>query len=360
MKKILFSLMLMMVSCNIFAQLVEHQDGTVTIQRPTSNMQCILGVGANTYPYNSFKMAINAKSVMSTGTWNVGIMGEGHSPNALNSGRSFGLYGIAGNSTSGFNYGVVGVRHGEQDGAAIYGSINNQIVYIPGVYAGYFKGDTYVNGDLTATNVITPSDIRLKKNIEPLSEINSALDNVLSMNVISYNYKEEEIAEVELDTLQANNLAVRTAENAQKAKDVHFGLSAQELQEIYPNLVKEGQNGYLGVNYVELVPVLIRSIQELKDEIDALRKESEQPEARSLSAICNDGATNIRFSLPDKTTAASICIYDLQGKMLKQIPVASGMTSVTAYSQELGNGIFLCSLNANGKEIETKRIVISK
>ena len=54
------------------------------------------------------------------------------------------------------------------------------------------------------------------------------------------------------------------------------------------------------------------------------------------------------------------CIYDLQGKMLKQIPVTSGMTSVTAYSQELGTGIFLCYLNANGKEIETKRIVISK
>lgn len=40
--------------------------------------------------------------------------------------------------------------------------------------------------------------------------------------------------------------------------------------------------------------------------------------------------------------------------------VTSGINSVTAYSHELGNGVFLCSLSTNGREIETRRIVISK
>ena len=36
-------------------------------------------------------------------------------------------------------------------------------------------------------------------------------------------------------------------------------------------MVIEGQDGYLGVNYVELVPILIRSIQELKQELDDVK-----------------------------------------------------------------------------------------
>jgi hypothetical protein len=36
-------------------------------------------------------------------------------------------------------------------------------------------------------------------------------------------------------------------------------------------LVSEGQDGYLSVNYIELVPVLIRCIQELKQEVDELK-----------------------------------------------------------------------------------------
>lgn len=61
--------------------------------------------------------------------------------------------------------------------------------------------------------------------------------------------------------------------NKELSSKRHYGLSAQELQTVYPDLVTEGQDGYLAVNNVELIPILIQSIQDLKRELDELRNE---------------------------------------------------------------------------------------
>jgi len=61
--------------------------------------------------------------------------------------------------------------------------------------------------------------------------------------------------------------------NKELSSKSHYGLSAQELQTVYPDLVTEGQDGYLAVNNVELIPILIQSIQDLKRELDELRNE---------------------------------------------------------------------------------------
>jgi hypothetical protein len=43
-----------------------------------------------------------------------------------------------------------------------------------------------------------------------------------------------------------------------------IGVIAQEVQAIYPELVNEGGNGFLSVNYPKLTAVLLQSIKELK------------------------------------------------------------------------------------------------
>jgi len=59
--------------------------------------------------------------------------------------------GLAGNSTSGYNYGVMGIHAGTGNGAGIVGTVNGfSGVVVPGIYAGYFVGDVYlVTGTLT-------------------------------------------------------------------------------------------------------------------------------------------------------------------------------------------------------------------
>jgi len=50
-----------------------------------------------------------------------------------------------------------------------------------------------------------------------------------------------------------------------------FGIIAQEILEIMPELVRQRDNGYLGVKYDGLIPLLIEAIKELKKEINELK-----------------------------------------------------------------------------------------
>lgn len=58
----------------------------------------------------------------------------------------------------------------------------------------------------------------------------------------------------------------------------HFGVDARELQKVYPGLVLEGQDGYLSVNYLEMVSLVIRSVLKLKHELDELTDFEENEE----------------------------------------------------------------------------------
>ena len=258
---------------------------------------------------------------------------------------------------------------------------------IQGIYAGYFIGGVYASGGVTTNGVYIPSDARLNENVEPMAQNDRdgtrTLDNLLRMNVLEYNLKNqtsertsEEIGEMTEEVRASYEMMKKDEEEL--ASRLHFGISAQELQEIYPNLVMEGQDGYLTVNYIELVPLLIRSIQVLKQELDELKSESgnlkKQPQTTDAFAVSSEGKsilyqnspnpfrekTVIRFKLSDEAKEASVCIFDMTGKQLKKLPVSKGMESVSVNGYELGEGMFLYSLIVNGQEIDTKRMILSK
>ena len=107
-----------------------------------------------------------------------------------------------------------------------------------------------VIGNVRATAFITSSDARLKKQIAPLRE---SLPLLLKLNGYNYYWKDESI-----DSTR------------------QIGLIAQEVKELFPDLVKENAEGKLAVNYVGLIPVLIESIKSQQQQIEELRKLVEQ------------------------------------------------------------------------------------
>jgi hypothetical protein len=52
-----------------------------------------------------------------------------------------------------------------------------------------------------------------------------------------------------------------------------IGLLAQEIEEVFPELVREAEDkdGTLSVNYQGLIPVLINAIKEQQDQIEELK-----------------------------------------------------------------------------------------
>jgi Tfp pilus assembly protein PilN len=52
-----------------------------------------------------------------------------------------------------------------------------------------------------------------------------------------------------------------------------IGVLAQEIKEVFPELVSEDDNEMLAVNYQGLVPVLINALKEQQSEIDELKEQ---------------------------------------------------------------------------------------
>ena len=92
-----------------------------------------------------------------------------------------------------------------------------------------------------ANGAIQTSDIRFKKEVKTLSY---GLREVLRMRPVSYFWKDDS------DSRR------------------HVGLIAQEIQQVIPEVVHDSDPDHLGMNYAELVPVLVNAIQELSDKVE--------------------------------------------------------------------------------------------
>lgn len=389
MNKIIFSTILFSLSSlPSFSQLEVYSSGKVSAvsetEFPYANF--LAGNQYNANMFSNYNIDISAAHTSVSNKFNIGLYANSTGSTSLTGGRSIGVCGIAGNTTSGYNYGVMGVLTTSQNGAGIYGATSGTTgELVPGQYAGYFCGPVRSTGNMMATAFVTPSDIRLKQDVTLLSEQEEdavTLGKVMNMNVIAYNYRDLPTAETD-DTATVEKL-----DTEKLSQQRHFGLSAQELQKLYPDLVVKGQDGYLGINYVELVPILIRSIQELKQQLDEVKSgkneepvnarrtqldfdEEETANANGATAITAatlyqnapnpfTERTTIRFTLPDDVQNAYIYVFDMQGKILKQIPIDTSMQSVTINGYELQAGMYIYSLVINGKEIQSRRMILSK
>ena len=114
------------------------------------------------------------------------------------------------------------------------------------------NGNTNISGDLnvagTTTNNAFPSDIRYKENITTL---NNSLSSILSLRGTQYYWKNKEM----------------------RGERLQFGVIAQEVEEIFPTLVRTDDKGFKSVYYTDLIPVLIEATKEQQTIIDNQKEE---------------------------------------------------------------------------------------
>jgi hypothetical protein len=203
----------------------------------------------------------------------------GYSNNAGYSNSFFGN-GAGNNNTSGHNNTFIGVTTGFQNTLgsgnvflgyyAGYSETGSNKLYIDNCFTGgncnlpLIKGDfsgrtVEINGTLTMTNVVSPSDRRLKRNIEPL---NSSLDKVMHLQGVSYEWKVEE----------------NPGRGFTSYREI--GLIAQDVEGVIPELVRTDSEGYKALAYDKMVPVLIEAIKEQEGIISNLQKGNTEKDAR--------------------------------------------------------------------------------
>ena len=103
-----------------------------------------------------------------------------------------------------------------------------------------------VNGIITATNVYYTSDLRLKDNINDLS---NSLEKICAIRGVEYTWKRDD------------------------TKKLQCGVIAQEVNMIIPEAVNTSNPDTLTVNYNAIIGHLIESIKTLKQEVDNLKSQ---------------------------------------------------------------------------------------
>lgn len=72
------------------------------------------------------------------------------------------------------------------------------------------------------------------------------------------------------------------------------------------------------------------------------------------------GETVIRYDLPETVSQAAIYIYDMQGKQIKSLEASPSEGSVTLQGSDLPAGMYIYALIADGREIDSKRMILTK
>jgi hypothetical protein len=137
-----------------------------------------------------------------------------------------------------------------------YNSVStNSITSTPSTLSVYMPKDLYVAGTIYGT-VVAPSDISVKENILDLS-LGVDFNKLLELHPKQYTYKDD----IE--------------------HKIHYGLIAQEVEQIYPELIYSIKSDELlddslpnilkSVNYVEMIPLLLLKIQDLQRQVDELK-----------------------------------------------------------------------------------------
>ena len=138
----------------------------------------------------------------------------------------------------------VGVRITGTQGQAFWNSANSGTTGYN--HFNFYNGNGAVGSIVTngsATSFNTSSDYRLKEDLQDFK----GLDMVSKISVYDFKWKADESRS--------------------------YGVIAHELQEVLPQAVKEKKDAeeMQGVDYSKIVPLLVKSIQELKSEIEELK-----------------------------------------------------------------------------------------
>ncbi|KAA5532114.1 T9SS type A sorting domain-containing protein [Taibaiella lutea] len=239
----------------------------------------------------------------------------------------------------------------------------------------------------------TPSDGRFKTNVK--EEDVKGLEFIKKLRPVVYNFDTKKLTEfwtrnmpdtirnkyINQDFTASTNIRQSgfiAQEVEQAAKEVHYNFNGLH--------VPESENDNYSIAYSQFVIPLVKGMQEQqkmiedqKQMIDKLQQQINdmQKGLGSATGIGNalsvTGAsmdqnvpnpfsteTVISFNLPNQIGNAYMTVYDLSGKQIKTLPISKrGASSITITSDQLEAGMYIYSIVADGKIVDSKRMVVT-
>ncbi|MBN2777195.1 MAG: tail fiber domain-containing protein [Bacteroidales bacterium] len=233
----------------------------------------------------------------------------------------------------------------------------------------------YVRGDglvCSATGFYDWSDQSVKTNF---ASIENPVQKVMSLNGYYYDFSPE----------------IACLQNSGR----QIGLISQEVEAIVPEVVAVTMDGKKALDYSKLVTLLIEAFKEQQYQIEDLEQQLIQNQI-DLQKCCpeyifdksfnnntiedsNDMKSNgmsylsqnnpnpfnfqtvIEYNIAGDNSNGVIYIFDLQGKLIKTYSnLNPGKNSIIVNANELQPGMYMYSLIVDGKEIDTKRMILTQ
>ena len=428
MKKIIVSMALAFAATNINAQLVVDSLGRVGIGTDTPKSMLSVGGNISSSPVSTVASLKSIDKKYGTYVWNVADSEEatygGYFCIENNTGNAYAVRGqavgcgstnayqcVAGIlGSAGYSYTAVGVMgrlhphinnpiNNPINFAGVYGSESGgapSFLNYTGKYAGYFNGKVVVTNGIYAT-VLSPSASPSSSGQNGATilsgrgeSVTDKLNQVQALQFLRYDSTQEtNTSRTSLDDIDIDNMSpegldslMETVEDEEPVRylsPVQYGLDADQLKSVYPELVYEDANGNVSINYVEMVPLLVQCINELSAKVAELegtspRKAKAQPTAIEETVSDVDmvrmdqnkpnpfsESTVIALNIPSNAQAANIYIYDMSGKQVQSLPVSErGETNITVYASDLSAGMYIYTLVVDGKVAVTRRMIVTE
>jgi len=283
-----------------------------------------------------------------------------------------GILGIVGESDKG-----IGIEGISNNNYGVYGRSSTN-------YAGYFDGNVYTTGSYL------PSARQLKQNIHDMS---SGMELINKLQPKEYEYKQE------------GNYKLMHLPQGKR-----YGLIAEDLGQVLPNLVRDtkfdtrlaqapdsaGRQtsnqpseviNFKAVNYVELIPIMVKGMQEQQQQIQELKATNEQLIERlnKLEALLTGSKSNsisekrsaaymeqstpnpsrgsalIRYHIPSTINSATMVLTDMKGSVLKSTTLSSkGSGQISVNTAALSPGTYTYNLYVDGRKADSKQMIVSQ
>lgn len=322
-----------------------------------------------TTPSTANTFGVGAYSFINSTTNNIANYGLLSFTNGTGAGSSnFGVYSIIGAPAANNNY-------------ALFGSAPVG----PNSWAGFFQGNTFCTGLYIGSDAEIKADVQAEPN---------AMSTIMKVKPVIYKYRQDNIT-------KGLNLP----------EEIQHGFIAQDLAVVLPEAVRSsrysiaggngdspteaGSSNFLSVNYISLISILYKGVQEQQAQIEELRRAvglgarttgataspagaTLAPEDQGRVALTAgtfqrtdftlaqntpnpfSAQTTIRFALPNGVRNATIAVFDLNGRMQQQYTGLNGSSQVIIEGNSLQAGMYIYSLLVEGQEVLSKRMILTR
>jgi hypothetical protein len=168
-----------------------------------------------------------------------------------------------------------------------------------------------------------------------------------------------------------------------------YGFLAQDLLEVIPEIVEyvEEDDKYF-VDYIAIIPILVKAIQEQQADIEKLKIQAGQKKSETAAAGSEDinrlktvnmdddilqtttlyqnspnpfnEITTIRFVIPENVDQAMLYVYNMQGVQIQSYKISDrGHSALEIQGAVLKPGMYLYTLIVDGRAIDTKRMILT-